>query len=110
VTAVLRCSSILRAWHRYFQKQEANWRPQSETIVSGSLCRQKMLDRNSLVRPSASMVVIQGAKCYSLVRRSMTTQMESKPFRFSRPVTKSIEILCQGCSAIGRGHRTVEGA
>jgi hypothetical protein len=94
---VLRCGSIFKVWQRCFQKWEANWGPRSETMVSGSPYKQKIFERNSSARPSASIVVEQGAKCRSFVRRSTTTHIASKPFELGRPVTKSMEMSRQGC-------------
>jgi hypothetical protein len=107
--AMLRRGSIFRELYRYFQKHEANYGPRSETIVSGSPCRQKMLQRNSSARPSASIAVEQGAKCLSLVRQSTTTQIASKLLELGNPVTKSMEISRQGHSGIGKGWRTPHG-
>jgi hypothetical protein len=104
--AVLRHGSIFQELYRYFQKYEANCGPRSETIVSGSTCRRKILERNSPARPSASIVVEQWAKCLSLVRQSTTTQIASKPLELGNPVIESMEISHQGCSGIGKGWRT----
>jgi hypothetical protein len=65
--AVLRHGSIFRELRRYFQKRDANCGQQSETRVSGTLCRRKMLETNSSARPSASVAVEQGSKYLSLV-------------------------------------------
>jgi hypothetical protein len=107
--AVLRHGSTFRELHRCFQKCKENCDPRSESTVSGSPYRQKMLERNSSVRPLASIIVKQGAKCLSLVRQSTTTQIASKPLELWSPVIKSIEILCQGLCAIGIGWRTPYG-
>jgi hypothetical protein len=56
-----------------------------------------------VARPSASIVVEEGAKYGTLMRLSMTTKMESKPFEFTRPVIKSIQISHQQNSGIGSG-------
>jgi hypothetical protein len=101
--AVLRYGSIIRELHRCFQKCEVNCSPRSETIVSRRPCRWKMLERNNSARPLASIMVEQGAKCLSLVRRSTTTQIALKPLELGNPVTKAVEISCQGCSRIGKG-------
>jgi hypothetical protein len=107
--AMLRHCSIFRELYRYFQMHEANCGSRSEMIVSGSPCRQKMLERNSSARPSVSIMVEQGVKCLSLVRQSTTTQIASKPLEVGNLVIISMKISCQGHSGIGKGWRTPYG-
>jgi hypothetical protein len=65
---------------------------------------------NKLANSFASTSVRQGTKYRSLVRQSTTTHMASQLFDQGRPVTKSIDMSCQGLSGIGRGHNTPNGA
>jgi hypothetical protein len=89
-----------------FQKRKAKYSPQSETIVSGRPCRQKILDRNTSARPFASIIVEQWAKYLSLVRWLTTTQIISKPSELGNPATKSRAISHQGYTGIGKAWRT----
>jgi hypothetical protein len=86
-----------------------NWGPLSEIIVNGRPWSQNMCAINKLANSFASTSVRQGTKCCSLVRRSTTTHMESQPFDQGMPVTKSIDMSCQGLSGTGRGRNTPNG-
>jgi hypothetical protein len=65
---------------------------------------------NKLGNPFSLTSIRQGTKYRSLVRWSTTTHMVSQLFDQGRPITKSIDMSCQGLSGIGRGYNTPNGA
>jgi Zn-dependent alcohol dehydrogenase len=69
-----------------------------------------MCAMNRLASSLASTSVRHGMRCHSFVSRSTTTQIESQPFDHGSPVTKSIEMSCQGRSGIGSSLNTANGA
>jgi hypothetical protein len=63
---------------------------------------------NKLANPFVSTSIQLGTKCGCLVKRSTTTHMALQPFDQGRPITKSIDMSCQGLSRIGRVQWTGE--
>jgi hypothetical protein len=65
---------------------------------------------NRLANSLASTSVQHGMRYRSFVSQSTTTQTASQPSDHGSPVTKSIEMSCQGRSGIGSGLNTPNGA
>jgi hypothetical protein len=68
-----------------------------------------MCAMNRLASSLALTLVQHGIRCHSFVSQSTTTQIALQPFDQGSPVTKSIEISCQGHSGIGSGLNTPNG-
>jgi hypothetical protein len=64
---------------------------------------------NRLANSLASTSVRHGMRCRSFVSQSTTTQIALQPSDHGSPVTKSIEMSCQGCSRIGSSLNTPNG-
>lgn len=102
--------SILRRWHRCFQKWDVKWVPWSEMRLLRSPCSFQTESKYSFATSSECAVVWHGRKCVILVRRFTMTKIASNPLLTDNPLTKSIEMSCQGCLGIGNGRRTPWGA
>jgi len=104
--AVDNLRSIPRWLHILPQKDDANWGPQSETIVNASPWRRTTSVTNNLANQEVSTIELQRIQCRIFESQSTATNIASNLSHSGNPTTKFIAISSPRLFLIGKSQRT----